>query len=228
MVSKRVKAWQSEIDKEKKYTLEDAIVLSQKFASKKFNESLDLVVRLGIDPKKGDQTVRGSITLPNGTGKSERIVVFAKGEKEVEAKEAGADHVGASELSDKIKAGWMEFDRVVATPDMMIEVAKIGKILGPRGLMPNPKLGTVTMDLKTVIADIKKGKVEFRNDSNANLQVSCGRLNFSKEHLRENVKALLDSIMRLKPASSKGVYMRSAYISSTMGPGIQIDESIAG
>jgi len=223
--SKRKKTWQADQDRNKKLSLLEAIEKSKKYGLKSFSESLDLSLRLGIDPKKGEQNVRGSCTLPHGTGKSMRVLVFAKGEKEKEAKDAGADYVGGADLSEKIKGGFLDFDRVVATPDMMGEVGKIAKILGPKGLMPNPKLGTVTMDLAQVIGEIKKGKVEFRVDKAANLHVSCGKLSFEPSVLSENIRAIVETIIRLKPAQAKGVYLRSMFLSSTMGPSFRVDES---
>lgn len=225
-LTKKSKTWQAEINKDEKLSLEDAVEMAKKFAKSKFSETLDIAIRLGIDPKKGDQNVRGSCSLPHGTGKSERVLVFAKGEKVKEAQEAGADYVGASELSEKIKEGWFEFEKVVATPDMMGEVGKIGRILGPKGLMPNPKLGTVTFDVKGAVSEIKKGKVDFKNDKGANLHVSCGKITFDKQKLVDNIKAVVDSVIKLKPASAKGVYLKSLSVSSTMGPGIRVDENI--
>ncbi|MBL0691026.1 MAG: 50S ribosomal protein L1 [SAR324 cluster bacterium] len=224
-LTKRTKEWEKLVDKDKKISLTQAIDLAKKLAVSKFNEALDIAIMLGIDPRRGEQNVRGSCSLPHGSGKSERILVFAKGEKEGEAKEAGADYVGGADLSDKIKGGWLDFERVVATPDMMREVGKIGKILGPRGLMPNPKLGTVTFDVKNAITEIKKGKVEFRSDKSANLHVTCGKADFLAEHLVDNVKAIIDAVIKLKPSSAKGVYIKSIFLSTTMGPGIRVDES---
>ena len=189
----------------------------------KFDESVDLAVRLGVDPKHSDQMVRGSVVLPHGTGKKVRILVFAKGEKEKEAVQAGADYVGLDELIEKINKGWVEFDTVVATPDLMGTVGKLGKVLGPRGLMPNPKTGTVTFDLTRAIKEIRQGKVEYRVEKAGIVHVSVGRVSFSPEQLAENASVVVDSIIKGKPASSKGKYIKSIIVSSTMGPGIPID-----
>lgn len=190
----------------------------------KFDESVDVAVRLGVDPKRADQMVRGTVTLPHGTGKTIRIVAFAKGEKEKEAEEAGADVVGGEDLVNKIKnEGWLEFDKAVATPDMMSQVGKIGKILGPRGLMPNPKVGTVTFDLKKAIEELKAGKTEFRVDKVGNVHVAIGKVSFGSEKLRENFLVLLDALIRAKPAASKGTYVKNVAVSTTMSPGVNID-----
>jgi large subunit ribosomal protein L1 len=190
----------------------------------KFDESVDVAVRLGVDPKRADQMVRGTVTLPHGTGKTVRIVAFAKGEKEKEAEEAGADVVGGEDLVNKIKnEGWLEFDKAVATPDMMSQVGKIGKILGPRGLMPNPKVGTVTFDLKKAIEELKAGKTEFRVDKVGNVHVAIGKVSFGSEKLRENFLVLLDALIRAKPAASKGTYVKNVAVSTTMSPGVNID-----
>jgi len=190
----------------------------------KFDESVDVAVRLGVDPKRADQMVRGTVTLPHGTGKTVRIVAFAKGEKEKEAEEAGADVVGGEDLVNKIKnEGWLEFDKAVATPDMMSQVGKIGKILGPRGLMPNPKVGTVTFDLKKAIEELKAGKTEFRVDKVGNVHVAIGKVSFGSEKLRENLMVLLDALIRAKPAASKGTYVKNVAVSTTMSPGVKID-----
>ena len=208
-----------------KYSLDDAIKLAKDAKFAKFNESVDLAVRLGVDPTKADQMVRGSVVLPGGTGKNQRILVFAKGDKEFEAKEAGADFVGGDDLVEKIKGGWMEFDVAVATPDMMGTVGKIGKLLGPRGLMPNPKSGTVTIDIKKAISEIKAGRVEFRVDKGGVIHASIGKSSFELSVLLDNAKAFMEAIFRLKPSSAKGTYLRSISVSTTMGPGIKVDES---
>lgn len=213
------------IDREKKYLLEEAVQLCQKLAFAGFKESVDITIRLGVDPRHADQNVRGSVVLPKGTGKTVKVLVFAKGEKEKEAKDAGADFAGSAELIKKINDGWMEFDRVVATPDMMGTVGKLGKVLGPRGLMPNPKSGTVTFDLARVIKEIKAGKIEFRVDKAGIVHAPVGRASFSPEDLLENIKVLLDALLKLKPASSKAQYIKNISISSTMGPGISVDNS---
>jgi large subunit ribosomal protein L1 len=198
-----------------------ANVLKAKYA--KFDESIDIAVKLGVDPRHADQMVRSSVMLPHGTGKEMRVLVFAKGEKETEAREAGADYVGSDELIDKIKEGWFEFDKTVATPDMMGEVGKIGRLLGPRNLMPNAKLGTVTFDIARVVSEIKMGKVDFRVDKAGIVHASVGKSSFGKEKLADNITAFIDKIIQLKPSSSKGVYLRGISVSSTMGPGFKLD-----
>lgn len=208
----------------KPYPVEEALDFLAKLHFAKFDESVDVAVRLGVDPKRADQMVRGTVTLPHGTGKTVRIVAFAKGEKEKEAEEAGADVVGGEDLVNKIKnEGWLEFDKAVATPDMMSQVGKIGKILGPRGLMPNPKVGTVTFDLKKAIEELKAGKTEFRVDKVGNVHVAIGKVSFGSEKLRENFLVLLDALIRAKPAASKGTYMKNVALSTTMSPGVKID-----
>ncbi|MDD5343862.1 MAG: 50S ribosomal protein L1, partial [Smithella sp.] len=192
-------------------------------AGAKFDETVDAAIRLGVNPAHADQMVRGSVVLPNGLGKTVRVLVFAKGEKEKEALEAGADLVGNDDILEKIKGGWMEFDRVIATPDMMGSVGKIGKILGPRGLMPNPKVGTVTFEVANAVKELKAGKVEFRVEKAGIVHSPVGKVSFGAEKLRENVSALLETIIKLKPASSKGTYIKSISISSTMGVGVKID-----
>jgi large subunit ribosomal protein L1 len=211
------------IDRQKRYSVEEAITLVKNSGPAKFDESVDVAMRLGVNPKHADQMVRGSVLLPHGTGKTLRVIVFAKGDKEKEARDAGADEVGAEELAEKITAGWLEFDRVIATPDVMKFVSKLGKVLGPRGLMPNPKTGTVTFDVAQAVAEAKKGKIEFRVDKVGNLHAPVGRKSFSIEQLRENFMALAEIILRLKPQTSKGAYMKNVVISTTMGPGIKID-----
>jgi len=213
----------SQVEPRRRYTLQEAIDLSIATARAKFDETIDIAVRLGVNPAHADQMVRGSVVLPHGLGKTIRILVFAKGEKEKEALEAGADLVGADELVEKIKGGWLEFDKVVATPDMMGSVGKIGKILGPRGLMPNPKVGTVTFDVANAVAELKAGKVEFRVEKAGIVHTPVGKVSFGAEKIKDNIVALLEMIMKLKPASSKGIYMRSLAISTTMGPGVKID-----
>lgn len=213
----------AEIDRSKLYELSEALdlCLKAKFAS--FDESLEIAVKLGVDPRHADQMVRSSVILPNGTGKTSRVLVFAKGEKEAEAKEAGADFVGSDEIIEKIQDGWLEFDKVVATPDMMGAVGKIGRILGPRNLMPNAKLGTVTFDVGRVVGEIKKGKVDFRVDKAGIVHAAVGKASFGVDKLTENISTFIDKIIALKPSSSKGIYLRSIAISTTMGPGIKID-----
>ena len=194
----------------------------------KFDESVDMAVRLGVDPKHSDQMVRGSVVLPHGVGKTVTIIVFAKGEKEREARDAGADHVGADDLADRIAKGWMEFDRVVATPDLMGVVGRLGKVLGPRGLMPNPKTGTVTFDLARAIREIRQGKVDYRVEKAGIVHVVVGKVSFDAAKLYDNTMAILESIMKAKPASAKGTYLKTITVSSTMGPGVKIDTAGVG
>lgn len=205
------------------YGLKEAVDLVKQTAYVKFDESVDLALRLGVDPKRSDQMVRGTTVLPHGTGKKVRILVFAKGEKEQEAREAGADFVGADELMEKIKGGWMEFDQAIATPDLMGAVGKLGKILGPRGLMPNPKTGTVTFDVAKAIAEIRKGKVEYKVEKAGIIHVPIGKVSFDVQKLYDNAHAILESVMKARPASCKGRYLKSATISSTMGVGVRLD-----
>lgn len=211
------------VDRNKIYELTEAITLAKEVAFAKFDESVDASVKLGVDPRHSDQMVRGAVVLPNGTGKSVRVAVFAKGDKAKEAEEAGAEVVGADELVAKVGGGWIDFDKVVATPDMMAMVGKLGKVLGPRGLMPNPKIGTVTNDVARVVKELKAGMVEFRVDKAGIVHAPIGRKAFTTEKLVENMKALLDALMKAKPSSSKGVYLRSVNISTTMGPGVKVD-----
>jgi large subunit ribosomal protein L1 len=222
-ISKRKKEWKAEIDTMKRYDLVEAIQLVKKYSKAKFDEPLDVSFRLGIDPRKSDQMIRGSCTLPNGTGKVVRVLVFAKGDKEKEALDAGADFAGGDDIVEKIKGGWLEFDRVVATPDMMGVVGKIGKILGPRGLMPNPKVGTVTPAVGDTVSMIKKGQVQFKTDKGANVQATTGLTSFSDDALSENIISLYESVIKLKPANAKGTYIKNVSISSTMGPGVKVD-----
>lgn len=196
-------------------------MLKAKYAN--FDESVDIAVKLGVDPRHADQMVRSSVMLPHGTGKEVRVLVFAKGEKETEAKEAGADYAGSDELIDKIKDGWFDFDKTVATPDMMGDVGKIGRVLGPRNLMPNAKLGTVTFDIEKVVKEIKMGKVDFRVDKAGIVHASVGKASFGNEKLAENIVAFIDKIIQLKPSSSKGIYLRGISVSTTMGPGFKVD-----
>jgi len=211
------------VDRKILHNLADGLeqVLTAKFA--KFDESVDIAVRLGVDPRHADQMVRSSVILPNGTGKTARVLVFAKGEKEKEAMAAGADYAGSDELVEKIKGGWLEFDKTIATPDMMGEVGKIGRILGPRNLMPNAKLGTVTFDVERVVNEIKKGKVDFRVDKAGVVHAVMGKGSFGVEKLAENILAFVDKLIQLKPSTSKGIYIRAISVSSTMGPGFKID-----
>ncbi len=205
------------------YGLKEAVGLVKQAAYAKFDESVDLALRLGVDPKRSDQMVRGTTVLPHGTGKKVRVLVFAKGEKEQEARAAGADYVGADDLMEKIKGGWMEFDQAIATPDLMGAVGKLGKVLGPRGLMPNPKTGTVTFEVGKAITEIRKGRVEYKVEKAGIVQVPVGKVSFEEHRLYENAHSILESVMKAKPASCKGRYLRSATISSTMGPGVKLD-----
>lgn len=213
----------ADLDRSKVYEIDDAIncMLKGKFA--KFDESVDVAIKLGVDPRHADQMVRSSVMLPHGTGKQSRVLVFAKGEKEQEAKDAGADYVGSDELVEKIQQGWLDFDKTIATPDMMGAVGKIGRVLGPRNLMPNAKLGTVTFDVGRVVQEIKKGKVDFKVDKAGVVHAAVGKVSFGQEKLRENLFAFIDKIIQLKPSSSKGIYLRGISISSTMGPGVKVD-----
>jgi len=213
----------AKIEKTRLYSLEEAVKLVPEIAPAKFDEVVDLAVRLGVDPKQSEQMVRGTVVLPNGTGKKVRVLVFAKGEKEKEAKDAGADFVGGEDLIEKVSKGWLDFDSVVATPDMMGAVGKLGKILGPRGLMPNPKIGTVTFDITKAVKEIKAGKVEFKVDKSGNVHASIGKVSFGVQKLKENLLALLDGIIKAKPSTSKGIYLRSITVATTMGPGVKID-----
>src|SRR6266540_996855 len=222
-VGKRYDAAAAKIAPEKHYSFEEAVALVKSMPATKFDQSVDLSFRLGVDPKHADQMVRGAVVLPHGIGKTVRVAVFAKGEKEREAREAGADVVGAEDLVERVQGGWMEFDTAIATPDLMGQVGRLGKVLGPRGLMPNPKLGTVTFDVGRAVREAKAGKVEFRVDKAGNIHVPVGKRSFSAEQLRENTMALLDAIMRAKPAAAKGQYLRSMTLSSTMSPGARVD-----
>ncbi|HPL96115.1 MAG TPA: 50S ribosomal protein L1 [Smithellaceae bacterium] len=220
---KRIRAARAKVEPTKRYTLKEATEMVVAMPGAKFDETVDAAVRLGVNPAHADQMVRGSVVLPNGLGKAVRVLVFAKGEKEKEALDAGADLVGNDDVIEKIKEGWLEFDRVIATPDMMGAVGKIAKILGPRGLMPNPKVGTVTFDVAGAVKELKAGKVEFRVEKTGIVHSPVGKVSFGPEKLRENIHALLDVIVKLKPASSKGTYIRSISISSTMGAGVKVD-----
>ena len=223
--SKRMTQALSQMDRDRNYALREAVELLKAAPSAKFDESVDLSVNLGVDPKHADQMVRGGLVLPHGTGKTVRILVFAKGEKEKEAQAAGADHVGADDLAKKIQEGWLEFDRVIATPDMMGVVGRLGKVLGPRGLMPNPKTGTVTMDVTRAVSEQKSGKVEYRVEKAGIVHVSVGKKSFSVDQLVDNATALIDALVRAKPASAKGTYLKKISISTTMGPGVRVDPS---
>ena len=216
------------IDQKKIYSIEEAVGLVKDNASAKFNESCDIAIRLGVDPKKADQAIRGTVALPHGIGKSVRVLVVAKSPKDADAKAAGADHAGFEEYIEKIKAGWADVDVIIATPDVMVELGKLGKILGPRGLMPNPKSGTVTMDVATAVKEVKAGKIEFRVDKAGVIHSTIGKGNFDKEKLGDNLKTFLNMIIKLKPATAKGQYVKSIFVSSTMGPSVQIDRTVAG
>ncbi|MDR1386430.1 MAG: 50S ribosomal protein L1 [Propionibacteriaceae bacterium] len=221
--SKAYRAAAAERDPHQFYTAAEAIAKVKQTVSAKFDETVEVAMRLGVDPRKADQMVRGTVNLPHGTGKTARVLVFATGEKAADASAAGADEVGADELIERVAGGYLDFDAVVATPDLMGKVGKLGRILGPRGLMPNPKTGTVTMDVAKAVNDIKGGKIEFRVDRQANLCFIIGKASFGPEQLLENYTAALDEILRLKPSTSKGRYLRKVTFSSTMGPGIQVD-----
>ncbi|NCN26807.1 50S ribosomal protein L1 [bacterium] len=211
------------LEEGKKYSTPEAFGLLEKFEAPKFDETIHVAIRLGIDPKKADQQVRGATVLPNGVGTTNRVLVFAKGPKATEAQEAGADHVGGDELVEKINGGWMEFDKVIATPDMMLVVSKLGKVLGPRGLMPNPKTGTVTLDVKKAIDEERKGKIEFRAEKAGIVHAPIGKRSFGEDKLRENFMALMEVVGRMKPSTSKGAYFRSVTISAAMSPGIRLE-----
>ena len=223
MVSKRYDASAAKIAPDKPYSLDEAIGVLKAMPGAKFDESVDLSFRLGVDPKHADQMVRGAVVLPHGIGKAVRVAVFAKGEKEREAREAGADVVGAEDLVEKVQGGFMEFDTTIATPDLMGQVGRLGKVLGPRGLMPNPKLGTVTFDISRAVREAKAGKIEFRVDKAGNIHTPVGKRSFNEQQLRDNAMALIEAIVRAKPAAAKGVYLRTMTVSSTMSPGVPID-----
>jgi large subunit ribosomal protein L1 len=211
------------VDRNKRYDLEAGIQILKETARAKFDESVDMAIRLGVNPKHSDQMVRGTVALPHGLGKAVRVLVFAKGEKEKEARDAGADFVGADDLLEKITGGWTDFDKAIATPDMMGTVGKLGKILGPRGLMPNPKVGTVTFEVGRAVKELKAGRVEFKVEKTGIVHTTVGKASFDSQQLKENVLALMEVIIRAKPASSKGTYLKTVAISTTMGPGIKLD-----
>jgi large subunit ribosomal protein L1 len=224
-VGKRQKKNLELVDVTKKYSVEEAFAIIESFTAPKFDETINVAFRLGIDVKQADQQVRGATVLPNGLGKKVRVLVFAKGPKATEATEAGADFVGADDMVQKISEGWMEFDKVIATPDMMATISKVSRILGPRGLMPNPKLGTVTMDVKKAVEQERKGKVEFRAEKAGIVHVPIGKKSFGKQKLRENFTSILDTVMKAKPSASKGAYLRSVTVSGAMSPGVRLDTS---
>ena len=213
----------TKIDRSREYPLEEAVDVLKSMPNAKFDETFEFSARLGVDPKHADQQVRGTVLLPHGTGKEVRVLVLTRGEKEAEAKQAGADYVGSSEFIEKINGGWFEFDVAIATPDMMGEVGKLGRVLGPRGLMPNPKIGTVTFDIAKAVKDSKAGKIEYRVDKGSNIHCPVGRKSFEKNKLVENVKALMTELVRAKPSSAKGKYILSIHLSSTMSPSVKLD-----
>jgi len=216
------------IERSKAYSVTEAVELVKKTSTTKFDASVEVAFRLGVDPKKADQQLRGAVVLPNGTGKTQKVLVFAKGEKAKEAEAAGADYVGDTEYINKISGGWFEFDVIVATPDMMGEVGKLGRTLGPKGLMPNPKTGTVTFDVAKAVGEIKAGKVEYRVDKAGNVHVPIGKVSFEDEKLVENFNTIFDTMVKVKPAAAKGTYMKNVAITSTMGPSVKIDASTVG
>jgi large subunit ribosomal protein L1 len=224
---KRYRSLKQKIDSAARYPLADAVKMVVENATAKFDETIDVAVKLGIDPKQSDQQVRGAIALPHGLGKSVRVLVFAKGPKEAEAKAAGADFVGADDLVEKINGGWLDFDKAIATPDMMATVSKVAKVLGPRGLMPNPKVGTVTMNVADTVAAEKKGKLDFRVDKAGIVHAGIGRKSMGSDKLRENFMAFLGAVVKAKPATSKGIYIKGITVSSTMGPGVKIEVTAA-
>ena len=221
--SKKLKDALTRVDRTRKYNFDEGVRLALESAFCKFDESVDLAVKLGVDPRHADQMVRGTCILPNGTGKDVRVLVFAKGEKEKEALDAGADFAGSDEIIEKIQGGWLEFDKAVATPDMMGQVGKLGRVLGPRGLMPNAKLGTVTFEVANAVQELKAGKIDFRAEKNGIVHAPVGKVSFGPEKLMQNIASFFDVIQRLKPPTSKGAYLRGISISTTMGPGVKID-----
>jgi len=220
---KKYKEAVQKVDKLKRYTFQEAVQLAIDCAYAKFDESIEVAVRLGVDPRHADQMVRGTVVLPNGVGRTVRVAVFAKGEKEKEALDAGADYAGSEELVDKVQKGWLEFDKAIATPDMMGSVGKLGRILGPRGMMPNAKLGTVTFDVARAVNEIKAGKIDFKVEKAGIVHASMGKVSFGLEKLLQNMAAFIETLQRLKPSASKGTYLKAIAVSSTMGPGIKID-----
>jgi large subunit ribosomal protein L1 len=225
-VGKKYDSAREKIDRKKLYSLKEATELVKQLADKKFDETVDMAVNLGVDPKKSDQIVRGSVALPHGLGKKVRVVVFAKGEKATEAETAGADFVGADDLVEKISGGWLDFDKVVATPDLMGMVSKLGKVLGPRGLMPNPKTGTVTFEVQKAVKDITAGKIDYRTEKTGIVHVSIGKASFEAKKLEENARAMLSSLIKAKPSASKGKYIKKLSLSSTMGVGIPVSTDV--
>lgn len=227
-MGKRIENIKKNIDLEKKYSVEEAVKILKEVSNAKFDETFEIHIKLGIDPKKADQTVRGTVSLPHGTGKKVRVAVIAKGEKIIEAQKSGADVVGSNELIDEIAKGRMDFDVLIVTPDIMKDIAKLGKVLGPKGLMPNPKTGTVTFDIEKTVKEIKAGKIEFKNDAAGIVHTICGKKSFPENAIVENVNSIIDAVLKLKPSTSKGKYILSATLSTTMGPGLklQVDKYI--
>lgn len=223
--SKRYKETAAKVERGKLYGLDDALAIIAESATAKFDETIDISVRLGVDPRKADQMVRGTVMLPAGTGKDVRVCVLTTGDKEAEAKEAGADYVGGEDLIEKIQGGWFDFDVVIATPDVMAMVGKLGRVLGPRGLMPNPKIGTVTFEVGNAVKESKAGKIDFRVDKFGNVHTVVGKKSFSSDQLKQNIQAFMEVINRLKPSTAKGVYIKSLSIASTMGPSVKIDKA---
>lgn len=226
--SKRYKAAAPKVDASKKYSVEEAVAVVKQTATAKFRESVDVAIRLGVDPKKADQAIRGTVVLPHGIGKAVRVLVLTRPPKDAEAKAAGADHAGLQEYVEKIQGGWADIDVIIASPDVMGEVGKLGKVLGPRGLMPNPKSGTVTQDVAKAVQEVKAGKIEFRVDKAGIVHASVGKADFDAEKLADNIHRFLDTIIKAKPSSAKGQYVRSITISTTMGPGIPVDKAVLG
>ncbi len=222
-IGKRVRNYHKVVERAEAKAVEEAVQVVKKYATVKFDETVDAAVRLGVQPKYADQMVRGAVNLPHGTGKSVRVLAIASGEKVTEAEEAGADYVGGEDMVEKIKEGWLEFDKIVACPDMMKHLGKVGKLLGPRGLMPSPKTGTVTFALTDIIKELKAGKIEFRVDKEGNIHTPIGKASFEHDALHENLMTLIRELMRLKPSSAKGTYLKNVSISSTMGPGVRVD-----
>jgi large subunit ribosomal protein L1 len=223
MAGKKYTAAAAQVDRDRVYSVEEAVDLAKRVAYAKFDETVEVDMTLGVDPRKADQMVRGTVVLPNGLGKSKRVIVIASADKVEEAREAGADEIGGDDIVDRIKGGWLDFDALIATPDMMKSVGQLGKILGPRGLMPNPKTGTVTFDVGRAVRETKAGKVEFRVDKTGVIHAPVGKVSFDSERLVENARTLIEAVMRAKPAAAKGKYVKNATISSTMGPGIKLN-----